>query len=402
MRRTRRLSRTIRPSALVKNLRATLPRYDAPRRSMATFGSRRGFYGTLFVALIFAVAHVPPARADEGGVSFWLPGTYGSLAAVPQTPGWTFGSFYYYASVSGGSDVSLSRELETGRFSSTVNANLSAKLRGDIDLVWLNPAYVFETPILGGQASLGMGGFVGQSSASVSGTVTASLPPFGFIGPENINSSTSGVGDLYPQASLKWNKGVNNFMVYATGDIPVGTYSSTNLSSLGIGHGAVDGGFGYTYLNTTSGLEFSGVAGLTYNLMNTSTHYQNGIDFHLDWGASQFLSEHFFLGAVGYVYDQITGDSGSGDRVGAFKSRVVGVGPQVGYIFPVSDAVQGYINLKGYGEFAAKHRPAGWNVWLTVSFAPAPPTTIKTDAPSKVSQVLSITQTRSLAGSRIR
>ena len=28
------------------------------------------------------------SRADEGGVSFWLPGQYGSLAAAPQTPGW--------------------------------------------------------------------------------------------------------------------------------------------------------------------------------------------------------------------------------------------------------------------------------------------------------------------------
>ena len=36
-----------------------------------------------------AVAAVPEiARADEGGVSFWIPGLYGSLAAVPGTPGW--------------------------------------------------------------------------------------------------------------------------------------------------------------------------------------------------------------------------------------------------------------------------------------------------------------------------
>lgn len=26
------------------------------------------------------------SRADESGISFWLPGQYGSLAAVPQTP----------------------------------------------------------------------------------------------------------------------------------------------------------------------------------------------------------------------------------------------------------------------------------------------------------------------------
>jgi hypothetical protein len=216
-----------------------------------------------------------------------------------------------------------------------------------------------------------MGGFVGRASTSVSGTLAASAPPFSFIRSESVGDSVTGAGDLYPQATLKWNNGVNNFMVYATGDVPVGTYSATSLSSLGIGHGAVDGGAGYTYLNTTTGLEFSGVAGLTYNLTNTATHYQNGLDFHLDWGASQFLNQHVFVGAVGYLYDQLTGDSGRGDHVGGFKSRVAGIGPQVGYIFPAGDW-QGFLGLKAYGEFAAKNRPAGWNVWLTVSFAPAP------------------------------
>ena len=43
------------------------------------------------------LAAVSPLRAlaDEGGVSFWLPGTYGSLAAVPGVPGWSFLTFNY-------------------------------------------------------------------------------------------------------------------------------------------------------------------------------------------------------------------------------------------------------------------------------------------------------------------
>jgi hypothetical protein len=48
---------------------------------------------------------------------------------------------------------------------------------------------------------------------------------------------------------------------------------------------------------------------------------------------------------------------------------VVGVGPQMGLIFPVGD-MQGYLNLKGYGEFDAASRPSGWNVWLTFSLSP--------------------------------
>jgi hypothetical protein len=68
--------------------------------------------------------------------------------------------------------------------------------------------------------------------------------------------------------------------------------------------------------------------------LNPTTKYQSGVDFHLDWGASQFLSKQFFVGLVGYAYDQLSADSGSGDKVGAFESRVFAVGPQLGYILP--------------------------------------------------------------------
>ncbi|WP_454617623.1 transporter [Bradyrhizobium cenepequi] len=39
-----------------------------------------------------------------------------------------------------------------------------------------------------------------------------------------------------------------------------------------------------------TGQEFSAVAGFTYNCKNQDTQYQNGIDFHLDWGVSEFPS----------------------------------------------------------------------------------------------------------------
>src|SRR5262249_11624530 len=65
------------------------------------------------------------------------------------------------------------------------------------------------------------------------------------------------------------------------------------LLHIGIGHGAIDAGVGYTYLNPQTGHEFSGVLGFTYNFTNQSTQYQNGVDMHFDWGASQFLTKQF-------------------------------------------------------------------------------------------------------------
>jgi hypothetical protein len=39
--------------------------------------------------------------------------------------------------------------------------------------------------------------------------------------------------------------------------------------------------------------------------------------------------------------------------------------------------MQGYLNLKGYKEFAAEHRPDGWNTWLTFVLSPAPPKAVE-------------------------
>jgi hypothetical protein len=178
---------------------------------------------------------------------------------------------------------------------------------------------------------------------------------------------------------------VSNLVVYVMGDIPVGAYDSMRLSNLGIGHGAVDAGVGYTYFDQKTGLEFSAVTGLTYNFINPSTNYQNGVDWHLDWAASQFLSQQFSLGVVGYIYKEIGCDSGSGDRVGCFQSQVFGVGPQVTYLFPVGN-MQGYLNLKAYKEFDAQNRPDGWNAWLTFAISPAAPTAKRSASPRMVTK----------------
>ena len=325
------------------------------------------------VLSMLIVASTPRASlADEGGVSFWLPGLFGSLAAVPGTPGFSFTTLGYNTNVSAGANVAAAREIEIGTLNPTLRANLSAHLTADSGFDFFNGAYAFATPVLGGQATVALGSLFGRTTANVNGTLTASLGPFIAGRPIDIDSGVTGFGDMLPQVYLKWNEGVHNFMIYGFGDIPVGAYQSTRLANLGIGHGVADGGAGYTYLDTTTGHEFSAVAGLTYNLENPSTNYQNGVDFHLDWAASQFLSKQFLVGVVGYLYQEVGCDSGSGDHVGCFQSRVVGLGPQVGYLFPVGD-LQGYVNLKAYGEFDASDRPDGWNIWLTFSISPAAP-----------------------------
>jgi hypothetical protein len=48
---------------------------------------------------------------------------------------------------------------------------------------------------------------------------------------DSISDPLWGFGDLLPMMSLRWNAGVNNYMVYATGDVPVGAYDPSRLSN---------------------------------------------------------------------------------------------------------------------------------------------------------------------------
>ncbi|UFZ08393.1 transporter [Bradyrhizobium ontarionense] len=310
------------------------------------------------------------AVADESGISFWLPGLYGSLSATPGTPGWSIAAIYYHANVGASGAAAASREFQVGRFSRNVNLDLNLSVHGQADLMLVAPTYTFATPVLGGQLSATLASVYGRNSASLAGTLTTAAGPIVTTRNGFLEDALVSYGDLYPTFRLKWNSGVHNYMVYGAGDIPVGDYSPNRLANVGLGHGVIDLGGGYTYLNPVTGTEFSGVGGFTYNFKNPDTQYQSGIDFHFDWGVSQFLSKQVFVGFVGYAYQQITDDSGQPAVLGGFRSRVLGVGPQIGYIFQIGDN-HAFLGLKGYGEFDAANRPSGWNTWLTFSISEA-------------------------------
>ena len=76
---------------------------------------------------------------------------------------------------------------------------------------------------------------------------------------------------------------------------------------------------------------------------------------------------------MGYGSQQVADDFGASPMLGGFRSRVFGIDPQFGYLFPVGD-MQGYLNLKAHAEFAAEDRAAGWNTWVTFSISPMAPT----------------------------
>ena len=293
----------------------------------------------------------PLANADEGGVSFWLPGQFGSMAAVPGDPGWSLPLIYFHSSVDGEG----SREFATA-------GKITLGLQ-DIDLLLAVPTYAFAKPVWGGQLTLSVAGIYGSVDVGVDATLT---DPGGGVQSGSETDSNTAVGDLYPSATLRWNNGVHNSMAYVMAGVPVGNYDVNRLANIGTNHWALDAGGGYTYLNMDTGREFSAVAGLTYNFENPDTDYQNGIDSHLDLAASQFVSEQMHIGLVGYIFYQLSGDSGPGAVLGDFQAQVIGLGPQLGYFFNMGEK-QAYFNVKAYWETEAKYRPEGWSSWLTLS-----------------------------------
>src|SRR5262245_11281848 len=121
--------------------------------------------GILFTCVVAAVPK--PAVADEGGVSFWIPGFFGSLAATPLQPGWSFTTFFYHTSVSAGADVAFARQVHRGNINVNFTGNLDISLRAPPSVQFFAPSYTFATPVLGGQVSAFLLAGYGRSETSV-------------------------------------------------------------------------------------------------------------------------------------------------------------------------------------------------------------------------------------------
>src|SRR5215470_2056099 len=101
------------------------------------------------------------ANADNGGIGFWLPGTMGSLSAVPGQPGMSY-TFQYInldAIAGGGKALQL-------------NAKVVAGLHARANVGVFLPTYTFATPVLGGQLTIGAATVPGNVAIGINATLT--------------------------------------------------------------------------------------------------------------------------------------------------------------------------------------------------------------------------------------
>jgi hypothetical protein len=319
----------------------------------------------LFVAsALLALALPHKADAAENAVGFYLLGSRGALAGVLPPPGLYFQNDVYLYSGTTGANVAI-----------PFNGRIVADVKGNA--VFEAPTLLWSTPlqILGGNlglsATLPAGGPAVDAGVSLTG-------PGGNVISRDLHDSIFTVGDPVIAGTVGWHAGNFHWSTGVTVNVPIGDYRPGALANIALHRWGADVFAAGTWLDPRLGIDLSGAVGVTFNGTNPVTDYTTGTEFHLELAASKILSNGFQFGAIGYYYQQVTGDSGSGARLGDFKGRTIALGGTAAYTFKL-DGRDITTRVKVLREFDVENRIEGTAGFLTVSFpivvnaAPAKP-----------------------------
>jgi hypothetical protein len=194
----------------------------------------------------------------------------------------------------------------------------------------------------------------------------------------SVNQANTMVGDPVLTGELGWKWGNQHLAVIQWLNAPGGQYFEHSIANLSFHAWIGDTSLAYTWQDDKSGWQVSAKAGYTFNGINQFTDYQSGIASHYEASLEKILSPKFTIGAQAYYYWQLTGDSGSGDRIGSFEGRVVGLGGTAQYTFKAFNRPT-TLRIRGITELDAKNRLEGhsaWIVWsipLDMKMPPTPP-----------------------------
>ena len=298
---------------------------------------------------LWAFTTIPPLKAEEGGVGHYVPGGLATLIDLPPTqPGWVVQPLFLHyegeASRSGAFPIA-----------GVVTAGLEAKS----DVLVFGAIYTFEPKVLG--AYFSVGAYLPYMWMEVSADF--STPGVS----RSRTDSTNGVSDitLIP-AMLAWKSGSWQYNALAQVYAPTGSFEVGRLANLGLNYWTFDPAIGVTYNNEKSGFSFSVLSGITINTENEDTNYKSGSVLHVEASVQQHFKHGdglLGIGANGFIYEQITDDSGAGAQLGAFRGRTGGIGPVVSYIRPVGKTTL-VLELRWLPELYAKRRLQGDYLWF--------------------------------------
>jgi hypothetical protein len=308
----------------------------------------------LVAGVAIASAGVPagPASAAEGAIGFYLLGSKTTMAGYLPPPGSYLQDYNFY--YSGSTNVTL--DIGGLILNGGVDANAYYNL--------VTPLWVAPGKVLGGNVGFLVLAPIGWKKVEAGATIT--IPGIGNIPLPALRDEETKFGDPVPGVMLGWHEGNWHWTVGTLVNVPIGFWERGNLANIGFNRWAVDVNGAFTWLDPNIGLEISSAAGFTFNGENPDTNYKTGTEFHYEYAVVQNFSKKFGLGVNGYFYDQVTGDSGRGARLGSFEGRVAGIGPVANLNFmlgkiPVSTS------LKYFHEFDVVNRLQGDLGFVTVT-----------------------------------
>lgn len=314
----------------------------------------------LMTVLAGALGFAHLVQAEEGGSGHYLPGAAATFVdAFPGKPGGLAAvSYYTYYDGSAGGN----RQLPLGGFlTADVDATINAETLG----------LIYQTPwnVLGG--GLAMGVAVPYVWVDVEAQAQR-IRPDGTTGPVVSRSDReNGIGDMqiYP-FMLGWTNLVTDLKldvrlgIYA----PTGDYEAGTLANTGKNYWTFEPGIMASWLSSKYGTEVTLYTAMDFNTKNDDTDYESGTSFHADLTVAQhlpFLGGFIGVGANGFYYDQIEGDSGSGAVLGDFESLTWGVGPVISYVRQVGKT-QVIAEVKWLPELDVDKRLEGDYIWFKV------------------------------------
>lgn len=284
------------------------------------------------------------ARATEGAGGLYLLGSQALGAGLAPAPGWY---------------VSSAMAQYSGRVgTASVGGVTLLYMKKRVDSMGVNLLYAPETKIWGAQAAFSI--TVPYAYLRLSGEVTGRIQGVHAV-------SNTDLGDTAFTGRLGWKVSdtFSNALSF-TAWAPTGGYSQGFNASVGHNRWAYDLLWSMTHVSPHSHFELSAALGYGINGVNQVTHYRSGNEAHLELAAGKRLSPHWVVGLAGYAYQQVTSDSGAGDRLGGLKGHVLGAGPAVNYSTRIgSHGIA--VGARYYREFDAKNHFHGDLVILSMT-----------------------------------
>ncbi|PHM71844.1 SphA family protein [Xenorhabdus kozodoii] len=172
------------------------------------------------------------------------------------------------------------------------------------------------------------------------------------------HSNSKGIGDItlgpalgyHPAPDLAYVIGVNV-------NAPTGHYNRHDLANLGKNYWTAQPVGAISYF-PAYGINADLKVMYDVNFRNKATKTTSGQALHADYALGWGFGNGFVVGVGGYVFQQVTNDSGTNSAGG--KASAVGLGPSLRY----ANDKGWLVTLKWQKDFIVSHRPAGSQIFV--------------------------------------